>query len=129
MPEGDYAPGPLDYRIPLPLDPLDWYRWIARSKGYVGVRFHPVVIAMACAVPFVAIDLYQRPRYPRISSKTFDMVFRTGLKRRCLSRNEFDKLSGQAVLSLLFESATDVQRRQEAFQRGAVERYQALLTF
>jgi hypothetical protein len=125
MPEGDCAPGPLDWRVPVPLDPVAWYRWIAGARGYIGVRFHPIVVAMACGVPFVSLDLYQKRGYPPFVSKTFDMTFRAGLSRRCLSMPAFRRLAPSAALSLLLDSADKHQMRQLAFRRNAAARYGA----
>jgi len=48
----------FDYTVPYPLDPLDWYKWIIYSKGFVGLRFHSIISALSGDVPFISIDSY-----------------------------------------------------------------------
>ena len=124
MPEGDLPPGPLDHRVSMPVDPLEWYRWIACSKGYVGVRFHPIVVAMANAIPFVAVDLYQRPRRLPFLSKTYDLSFRTGLRHRCLSRSAFKDRTSESIWSLLMRHVDRDQARQKKFHQRALALYE-----
>lgn len=48
----------FDYTVPYPLDPLEWYKWIIYSKGFVGLRFHSIISALSGDVPFISIDSY-----------------------------------------------------------------------
>ncbi|AHM03743.1 hypothetical protein roselon_01355 [Roseibacterium elongatum DSM 19469] len=73
-------------RIDLPLDPLDWAALIARSEGYVGGRFHPVVVALTAGVPAVAIDIYHRTPLERKRSKTWLIMREFGCASACHSR-------------------------------------------
>ena len=58
------------------VDPLEWYNLIANSKGYVGVRFHPIVIAISNGLPVVALDQYSKYPWNKQQSKTNDLVER-----------------------------------------------------
>lgn len=48
----------LDYEIPSPLLPLDWYALIKYSQGYIGHNMHPIVVSLHNANPFFAFDNY-----------------------------------------------------------------------
>lgn len=87
MPEKlkDYG---LEYRINLPLSPLDWYALIKCSKGYIGERMHPIVVSLHNAVPFYCFDEYGtfkktllglRKKYIPSSSKTYHILNMAGL--------------------------------------------------
>ena len=73
----------LDYTINLPLSPIDWYALIKYSKGYIGERMHPIVVALHNAVPFFNFDSYGtfkkslwglRKQYITDSSKTYHIL-------------------------------------------------------
>lgn len=125
-PEGQLPAGVVDDVAKLPLCPLDWYNWIAGAAGYVGVRFHPIVVAMANQVPFVSVDLYQRRRSLPWASKTFDMTFRAGLSRRCFSPRRFRRLSPATVLERMLAQTDAYGPRAHAFATKAQEGYAAL---
>jgi hypothetical protein len=61
----------------FPIGPEQWYRVIQKARGYVGVRFHPVVVALANRVPFVSMDEYGLSPLAALGlnylSKTFDL--------------------------------------------------------
>lgn len=48
----------MDYEIPTPLLPLDWYALIKYSRGYIGHNMHPIVVSLHNANPFFAFDNY-----------------------------------------------------------------------
>lgn len=48
----------LEYEIPTPLLPLDWYALIKYSRGYIGHNMHPIVVSLHNANPFFAFDNY-----------------------------------------------------------------------
>ncbi len=73
----------LKHSINLPLSPIDWYALIKYSKGYVGERMHPIVVALHNAVPFFNFDSYGtfkktlwglRKQYITDSSKTYHIL-------------------------------------------------------
>lgn len=78
--------GNFDFTIDFPIDPLEWLEWIANSQGYVGMRFHPVVIAIFNEIPFVALDHYVRYKYRYIAnkrtSKTYDLCKKYGYENQ-----------------------------------------------
>ncbi len=111
--------GPLDRILSLPMSPLEWYQWIVKSSGYVGVRFHPIMIAQTQQVPFVALDEYDaafklkgrigsrvaralRP-LARNMSKTYDVSRRVGLERYVFAPRMYRHLSPSRALNLLAE--------------------------
>lgn len=84
-PEGRIDSG-TTHKAPLPLDPLDWAGMIAGAAGYVGGRFHPVVISLAAGNAAVALDLYHRQPFERIRSKTWQIMNRFEVGLACHSR-------------------------------------------
>lgn len=78
----------LEYKIDLPLSPLDWYALIKYSKGYIGERMHPIVVCLHNAIPFFCFDEYGTfkksifgfcKKYIPSSSKTFHILENAGL--------------------------------------------------
>ena len=111
--------GPVDEVLQVPMSPLTWYKWLSQSQGYVGVRFHPIMISIANNKPFVALDQYQngmrfRNRYisklinfipglRRFSSKTYDVAKRADRLPYCLGPEQYQRISGQRAVELLWE--------------------------
>lgn len=64
------------------LDPLAWLNLLRGSVGYVGERFHPVVLSSFFSVPFISCDYYSRSGFwgmvSRKRSKTVDFCNRVG---------------------------------------------------
>lgn len=58
MPGGVNFENSLDYRIELPLNPLDWYCLIKYSSGYIGEKMHPLIVSMHNNVPIFSFDNY-----------------------------------------------------------------------
>lgn len=114
----------LDIELPLPMSPLEWLAWINASDGYIGVRFHPIVISQALGKPFVALDYYDKSisfqnRYlgklaqivrpfTRFVSKTYDLSKRVGLEKYVVPRRNLKKMSPQAVADLFKEAKKEV---------------------
>ncbi len=53
----------LEYEIPSPLLPLDWYALIKYSQGYVGHNMHPIVVSLHNAIPFFSFDNYGMKKF------------------------------------------------------------------
>jgi len=96
---------PVDWTPPRALSPWEWLAVIAGSQGYVGTRFHPIVIALLYDVPFLSIDSYGHRalwgHHMNFASKTFDLCYRFGLADRVLSSEEAFTHPPQDVWSLL----------------------------
>ena len=117
--------GPFDRVLRLPMSPLEWYNWLAHAAGYVGVRFHPIMISIVNQVPFVALDQYQtglrfksviprvafRPfrRWLRIVSKTFDVATRAEKARYCLNPWQYKKLTPSEIFDLLYQQHVNTE--------------------
>lgn len=93
MPEGLRDFGLAD-KISLPLTPLDWFALIRYSRGYVGERMHPIVVALHNCVPFFCFDEYGTynsltdrilGRHILSSSKTYLILDRAGLAENMYS--------------------------------------------
>jgi hypothetical protein len=120
LPQPDVeAQGSFSRILPLPMSPLDWYRWIANASGYVGIRFHPIMLSQINAVPYVALDDYDvglqfKPRYLRAlarlmlpftrrCSKTYDASERVAKEKYCIPRRWYSRTTPNEVLDLLDE--------------------------
>lgn len=84
MPEGIFC-GNLEFEIPTPLSPMDWYALIKYSSGYIGERMHPIVVALHNAVPCYAFDEYGASlpdnvifpkigKWEKVKSKTYHIM-------------------------------------------------------
>ena len=128
---------PTDIEVPLPVSPLEWLAWLNASEGYIGVRFHPIVISQALGKPFVALDHYDNgipvqnkylnkasrklAPFMRTVSKTYDLAKRVGLEEYVVPKRKINVTSPRAVFDL-FESASsnittkaDRERRAKEF--------------
>ena len=110
--------GPFDRVLRLPMSPLQWYAWLKHAKGYIGVRFHPIMISLVNKVPFVALDQYEsalrfRNRYVtrfatalilpwrRNTSKTYDLARRADRVEYCLNRRQYSQKSAESIFDML----------------------------
>jgi len=91
---------PVDRVISLPLSPLGWYAWLQHAAGFVGVRMHPVLCSMVNNVPFLSFDTYQTSHL-RISSKTYDLCTRAGVRRLCLAHRQWRNLTPRKAFEML----------------------------
>ncbi len=58
MPGGIRFEHEFDYKIDIPLDPIDWYSLIRYSSAYIGEKMHPVIVSIHNSVPFFSFDHY-----------------------------------------------------------------------
>lgn len=85
-----------------PLTPQEWYLLIANCAGYVGVRFHPLVICLANSVP--AINL-ANPRkgdflyYRRC--KEFDLCKKAGIQEDHIAISKAIKMGPDVIFERL----------------------------
>ncbi len=87
--------------IELPLDPLEWMDWIASASGYVGTRFHPIVVSLISNVPFFSIDRYHRVFWEASKSKTVNLLRNYNLHDNACSQLGQRFLSPRRVLNRL----------------------------
>lgn len=80
MPEG-LVEVKSDINIKVPIDPIDWYIIIMKSKGYIGQRMHPMIVALSNIVPFFVFDhyAYKKGNKRNDSSKIYDILERANL--------------------------------------------------
>lgn len=124
--------GPFDRVLRLPMSPLDWYRWIANASGYVGVRFHPIMLSQVNQVPYVALDEYDvglrfSGRYAaglarrlrsrtRFVSKTFDACARVSMQQYCIPPRDYEQYRPVSILDLL-----DAARKEQIDTAGVCQ--------
>jgi polysaccharide pyruvyl transferase WcaK-like protein len=83
MPQGLNDLG-FDFKIPLPLSPLEWYTLIKYSSGYIGHNMHPIIVAIHNKIPFFSFDYYGITKLRFFinieSSKIYDLLNGSGLE-------------------------------------------------
>lgn len=71
-------------KIPLPLNPLEWYVLIKNSEGYIGTRMHPIITCLHNVVPFFSFDgngtINAEGHFEQKSSKVYDILLKAGLE-------------------------------------------------
>ena len=110
--------GPFNQILRLPMSPLQWYAWLKHAKGYVGVRFHPIMISLANNVPFAALDQYESGLrfqnrvlskvasvaalpWRRQTSKTYDVTKRANKSEFCLNPRMYRRRSPGDIFDML----------------------------
>ena len=95
------------HAIELPLNPIDWYYLIKYSRGYIGERMHPIVVALHNSVPFFCFDQYGSESIiiPRIwskfnkeSSKIYDLLKKAGFEKNTCFYKSLGNLQPQDVV-------------------------------
>lgn len=91
-------------KIPLPIDPIEWFALIKYSRGYVGHNMHPVIVAMHNNVPFFSIDIHGKSFWRfhfEKSSKVYDLLNRLGFSDYRINYSLKMKLTPSFVYSKL----------------------------
>lgn len=111
-PEASYD-DPVDDRIAMPLEPFEWMRLIAESSGYLGARYHPVVVALLAMVPVLSTDKYHFSWWDRRRSKNYDLMAEFGISQYCIGKLRKKYISPSTAFRLLREQegGLDVRRR------------------
>lgn len=120
FPHPDYpVAGQFDQVVDLPLDPMAWLAWLRACHGYIGVRFHPIMLSLVFNKPFVALDHYDLgvpfrnkilSRFGRVIapfsrrvSKTYDLCHRADLAKYVLPARRVKSYTPAKVADLLVE--------------------------
>lgn len=139
MPESDMDLE-IRHKVVLPLSPLDWYALIKHSKGYIGERMHPIVVALHNAVPFYCFDEYGtvkktlwglRKEYLIESSKTFHILDKAGMTNWMYSYKSRTKVpvAKEIVTKLLSFDIQKVKSFSDAYQKYYEECMNEMLTY
>ncbi len=114
MPEGSSGLD-FDFKVDMPLDALEWYRYIINSDGYIGERFHASVVSLYNNIPFVIFDTYANRKLQLLRfefpSKIYDLCRRSGFLKNRITSHEIDRLTPQKAFQLL--ETFDKQRCEE----------------
>lgn len=78
---------PSDYRVPYPIDPLQWYLWIKNARGYFGVRFHAIVSSISASTAFFSLDTYGK-----VDTKWHKLLSYMGSHKRDSKINKSSKI-------------------------------------
>ena len=122
----------LDYEIPSPLLPLDWYALIKYSQGYIGHNMHPIVVSLHNANPFFAFDNYGMKRFNGFlsndrSSKIKHILISAGLndwRVSCLRRS-FIAPAPEFVLDKLLNFNKD---NALCFSKSYLQKYEVMMS-
>lgn len=114
-------PNPEDVDECEARDPWDWYRLIAESSGYIGVRFHPIVVCISRGIPFVALDQYSRHPLENKRSKTFELVEQFGLQKFHINKLQQKFVSAERLFQLLQENSTVAECAEYINERCSIE--------
>lgn len=109
-------PYDVDLNIPLPIEPLQWYQLIANSAGFIGIRFHALVSAIANSVPAICIDNLTTSLLFKSGSKTYDLCKRVGLKKSYYNKINIKFAKPECVVNNLFEPNNVINARRWAEQ-------------
>jgi len=86
----------VDFTIELPISPKEWFTWFHFSSGYIGEKFHPIVVSLANNKPFISIDNYTGNRLAKLGiyqqSKIYDILKRFGLTKSYFPLNKRHKI-------------------------------------
>lgn len=122
----------LEYEIPSPLLPLDWYALIKYSQGYIGHNMHPIVVSLHNANPFFAFDNYGMKRFNGFlsndrSSKIKHILISAGLndwRVSCLRRS-FIAPAPEFVLDKLLNFNKD---NALSFSKSYLQKYEVMMS-
>ena len=122
----------LEYEIPSPLLPLDWYALIKYSQGYIGHNMHPIVVSLHNANPFFAFDNYGMKRFNGFlsndhSSKIKHILISAGLndwRVSCLRRS-FIAPAPEFVLNKLLNFDKD---NALSFSKSYLQKYEVMMS-
>jgi len=92
-----------DSAIDLPLSPLTWYDLLSKAAGYIGIRYHGLVSCVANGTPAVSLDVSNRPRLLKVTSRPYDLCSKAGAQRRYVPVNWLAHPSPAAVLGRLMD--------------------------
>tara|TARA_B100001778_G_scaffold332122_1_gene337781 strand:+ start:3339 stop:4493 length:1155 start_codon:yes stop_codon:yes gene_type:complete len=123
-PEGQIDAGAIS-TADLPIAPMDWLKLLARSSGYVGVRFHPVVVALSAGLPVVSLDLYHGSPLTVRRSKTWLIMKEFGLTKACHGHRWHRWLSPEKVWTQIQGQRDQAAQKTEVVDRLAqtIENY------
>ena len=116
----------LDYKIEMPISPIDWYNLIRFSNGYIGVLMHPIVVCLHNAVPCFSFDHYGDGPIlfsNKKSSKIYDIMNKAGVvENHYFLRNHISFPSPSGVFEKIVDYPTDkVSRFSSFFQEKCID--------
>ncbi len=92
----------VDVCISEIMDPMDWLALLGNAVGYIGERFHPIVLSHFFQVPYLSCDYYSQTGIRSVfnfRSKTRDFCQRVGNRLRVVpSKVFFTKESARNAL-------------------------------
>lgn len=130
---------PSDYRVPYPIDPLQWYLWIKNARGYFGIRFHAIVSSISAGTPFFSLDTYGKVdikwrkllsyiglhKYDSVinqSSKIRNLIQGSGLENHRINGTWFFTVSPRKLFNLL--ESTDINRIKQ-FRKKNIDKFES----
>jgi hypothetical protein len=124
-PDGEWFEVPGDWHSEPTLSPAEWYQVLMGASGYIGSRFHPVVLAMNAGIPFVSLDFHGATSFRsglfRLRSKTYDYCRQRGVANHVMAaRPGFRSIDVETIVGLLKDWPRErmqkvIERDQKAF--------------
>jgi hypothetical protein len=105
-PDATFAFEGSDFTISLPLSPLTWYSLLSRARGYVGGRFHGLVSCVANRTEVVSLDVSNKPRLLKMTSRPYDLCKKAHARSRYVPMNRLAHPSPEAVMDRLLDPAS-----------------------
>nr|WP_274384757.1 polysaccharide pyruvyl transferase family protein [Oricola indica] len=115
-PEGVIDEGALA-SASLPISPIQWLELLSRSSGYLGVRFHPVVVTLSVGQPVVSLDLYHGTALNAGRSKTWLIMKEFGLTSVCHGHRSHKSLSPRHVWAEIQRQRKQMPEKTEVADR------------
>ena len=111
----------VDVCISEIMDPLDWLALLNKATGYIGVRFHPIVLSHFFNVPYFSCDYYCESGIRSLlnfRSKTRDFVRRVNIRTPSIvpSSSFFKKVSVQEAFQRIESDWAGKNAGTERFQ-------------
>ncbi len=101
-PENFHLQCGLDYTFEQPISPEYWYQMIANCAGYVGVRFHPLVICISNSVPFVNLANPRKADFGYTKRcKEYDLCRRSGNLDKHLTLAKANRIGANQIFRKL----------------------------
>lgn len=95
----------FDYRINLPLNPIDWYLLIKYSSGYIGNNMHPIIVSIHNSVPFFSIDNHGLKLFKYIyltkASKTYELIREASLEANWINYKKLSSIKIEHIVDKL----------------------------
>jgi hypothetical protein len=117
IPENIYIYDCTDDNFTESIGPLEWYKLLSMSAGYVGVRFHALASCISQHTPVVNVDTHIRSVFLKNSSKMFDLCDQAFEGKNFYTLSGLHKTRPSKVYEILFSE--DALRSGSSYEKDA----------